>query len=170
MKRLLCGLVIAVAGCYGSDAAGPIGDAPIRLSGVMKLAADSLVVSLRITNLSDTTLVIAWHDCLSAHPANFGVFADANLNQQLWEQQRLPRQDCPNEQVLEQQPLAPDQSHLILGRPIGVEQILGDSIADGTYHIAIMPLTLTVRPAGGSYEMPVQGRVRVGTMELTGSD
>ncbi len=168
MKGLLCALVLAVAGCYGSDAAGPIGDAPVRLSGVMKLAADSLVVSLRVTNTSDTTLVIAWHECLSAHPANFGVFVDANLNQQLWEQQRLPRQDCPNEQ--EQRALAPDQSHLILGWPIGVEQILGDSIGDGTYHIAIMPLTLTVRPAGGSYEMPVQGRVRVGTMAFVASD
>ena len=167
MKRLLCALVIAVAGCYG-DSAGPIGDPPIRLSGVMKLAADSLVVSLRVTNISDTTQVIAWHNCLSAHPANFGVFADAGLNQELWEQQRLPRQDCPNQQ--EQQVLGPDQSHLIMGWPIGVEQILGDSIGDGTYHIAIMPLTLTVRPAGGSYEMPVQGRVRVGTMAFVGSD
>ena len=169
MKRLLCALAIAAAGCYASDTAGPpIYDDAIRLSGVMKLAADSLVVSLRITNLSDTTLVIAWHDCLSAHPANFGLFADANLNQQLWEQQNLPRQDCSTELV--QQPLAPDQSHLILGWPIGVEQIRGDSIADGTYHIAIMPVTLTVRPAGGSYEMPVQGRVRVGTMAFVGSD
>lgn len=162
MKKWLA-MALALMGGACADTAGPTGDPPIRLAGVMKLAADSLTVSLRVTNVSDTTQVIAWHDCASAHPANFGLFQDQSLTRQIWEQQRLPRVDCQN---FQQAALAPEDSHLIQGWPVGIGQILGDSIADGVYHIAIIPVTLTVRPSLGSYDMPVQGTVGVGSIEL----
>jgi hypothetical protein len=165
MKKILAlsGL-LALAACGSDDAVSP-NNQPIRLSATMKLAADSLAVSLRVTNLSDTTQVLQWVDCRAIHPTNFAVFRDAALTQRLWERRRQPApSDCTATQGVER--LAPDESVNIRGAPVAVSRILGDSIMGGTYYIAVEPLTLTTRPLLGSYDMPIEAVVPAGRIEL----
>lgn len=158
---LLVGFAM-IAGCE-DDTAEPR-DVPIALSATMKLAADSLNVSLRITNVSDTTQVLEWTECGGLNPNNFGVYRDAQLSSRVWEWRRMPQANCSV--PLEQQGLIPGQSFAIRGESVAVSSILGDSIEDGLYYIAVQPEALRVRPAGASYEMPIAAKVPVGQIEL----
>jgi hypothetical protein len=165
MKKYLIGAlfsVISLAGC-GEDTTNPR-DVPIALSATMKLAADSLNVALRVTNVSDTTQVLEWTACGGLNPNNFGVYRDAQLNNRVWEWRRMPQSGCAV--PLEQQGLIPGQSFAIRGASVAVSSILGDSIAEGLYYIAVLPTALRIRPAGASYEMPIEAKVPVGQIEL----
>jgi hypothetical protein len=136
---------------------------PIRLSGSLKLVADSISVTLSVKNTSDTTQVLEWTDCPVWHPTNFAIYRDVGLTELLWEVRRLGR-DCPLPGG--EAELSPDESMFIRGASFAVPAILGDSIPGRTYYVAIQPLGLTIRPKGGSYPMPVHAIVPAGTVDL----
>lgn len=154
--------IVLLASC-DRDTTAPR-DVPITLSATMKLAADSLNVALRVTNVSDTTQVLEWTACGGLNPNNFGVYRDAQLNTRVWEWSRLPQNGCTVPLV--QQGLIPGQSFAIRGAAVAVSAILGDSLDDGFYYVAVLPTAIRIRPAGGSYEMPIEGKVPVGQIEL----
>jgi hypothetical protein len=165
MKKLIvlgfAALIVSSACDRDLTEAGP---APIRLAATMKLAADSLTVSLRVTNVSDTTQVITWADCEPTTPTNFAVYRDVGLVEHLWEYRKTAPAGPPCPALNES--LAPTESFAIRGAPVAVDAILGDSIASGSYYIAVQPLNLLVRPLGDSYDMPVQAIVPAGQVEL----
>jgi hypothetical protein len=167
MKKQRCVIVMALAITACADHVTNPDDPPIRLSGTMKLAAESLTVSLHVHNLSDTTQVVEWSPCYGVHPTNFAVFRDVMLTNQVWERTRLPgSRDCPGLTVRDQRRLGPGESFIVRGAGVGINQILGDSIAAGSFYIGLRPMSLTVRPLGGSYDFPVEALVPVGLIEL----
>src|SRR5688572_19654452 len=165
MKKFI---VLVFAAWFGTSACDrdvtDAGPAPIQLSATMKLAADSLTVTLRVTNVSDTTQVITWIECEPTTPTNFAVYRDVGLIEHLWEYRKTAPAGTPCPAL--NQSLTPTESFAIRGLPVAVETILGDSIASGSYYIAVQPLNLLVRPHGASYDMPVQAIVPAGQVEL----
>ena len=165
MKRPEIGLLLGMAmglfaGC--SDSVEP-GSAPVRLSATMKLVSDSLTVTLRVQNVSDTTQVLEWYpECRDGHPATFAVYRDAALTRLAWKPDDPA--SCPT--VEAQMELAPDASGTIRGLPEGLSRILGDSIDAGRFYVAAHPQGLTVRPKGGSYATPVEAKVPAGAVDL----
>jgi hypothetical protein len=163
MKKYWPGLfVLTLAAACGDDVIGS-DDPPIALDGAMKLAADSLRVTLRVTNLSDTTQIVLWNGC-NGGPANFALYRDAGLQNLVWEQ----RQDGPStcSADLGEHALAPDESFTIRGTPAAVTDMLEDASVSGNYYVAVLPQNLAVRPVRGSYDAPVEAKVPVGLIEL----
>jgi hypothetical protein len=159
---LVPGLLLGIGLAACSDSAGPA-ESPIRLSATMKLAADSLVVTLRVQNVSDTTQVLEWNGgCLGDHPADFALYRDAGLTQQVWKQPTPST--CSVE--LGEMTLAPRQSGTIRGFPVATAQMLAVAGTGGRYFVAVHPHSLTVRPRAGSYDMPVDAKVPVGAVDL----
>ena len=153
-------LGIGLVGC--EDSASPR-DQPIRLSATMKLVADSLTVTLRVTNISDTTQVLEWGGCPGDHPADFAIYRDAGLKQLVWKTPGVT--DCSL--TLEELELTPDESGTIRGFPAGLADILnGGTTAPGRFYVAVHPHGLTIRPKGGSYDMPVDAKVPAGAIDL----
>ena len=153
-------LVVASAGCGGHDVIGA-DDPPIRLSGTMKLAADSLTVTLRVTNLSDTTQVVEWTECASYHPTRLALFRDAGLQQEAWEQPGGGT--CPG--LAGEMILAKTASGPIRGFGVALADML-NAVAPGRYYVGIKPLGLLVRRVGSSYAAPVRATIPVGPIEL----
>jgi hypothetical protein len=161
LLAVLLSCVSAVAAC--EDSAEPE-DQPITLAATMKLAADSLNVSLRVTNVSDTTQVLEWfEDCPGGHPTDFAVYRDAGLTQQVWKTPSVAA--CPA--VEAELILGPNQAGTIRGYGTAVPRILGDSIATGRYYVAAHPHGLRVRPLGASYDRPISAKVGIGPVDLT---
>jgi hypothetical protein len=165
MRKLIvmaCAVLLGAGACdHDLTESGP---APISLSATMKLAADSLTVSLRILNVSDTTQVITWAECEPTTPTNFAVYRDVGLIERLWEYRKTAPagSNCP----ASNHSLAPDEAFSIRGAPVAVAAILGDSIAGGSYYIAVQPLNLLIRPKGDSYDTPVLAIVPAGAVDL----
>jgi hypothetical protein len=164
MKKYAWLLVLAVmaTACGGDDVIGA-DDPPVRLSGTMKLVADSLTVTLRVANLSDTTQVVEWTECASYHPTHLALFRDVGLQQQAWEQPI--GSSCPSA-VEGEMLLAKEASGPIRGFGVAIADML-NNVAPGTYYIGIKPLGLTVRRVGASYAAPVRATIPVGPITLT---
>ena len=162
MKIFLLCAVLLMAAC--GEGPSEVERSPLQLSGAVKLAADSLNVSLRITNVSDTTQVVQWLPCVGEHPTNFALYSDVQLKRRVWELRRMTGDGCSV--GTEQKLLGPDESVLLRAAPVGVQQILGDSIAAGRYYVALRPQALSVRPHGGSYDTPINAVVAAGAVDL----
>ena len=160
---VVLGAALAWAAC--EDTAAP-GDQPIRLSASMKLVSDSLTVTLRVTNVSDTTQVIEWGECRGLHPADFAIYRDAALTQLVWKTPGVPVCASPLVEI----ELAPGESGTIRGQPTAVAEMLnGGTTIPGRFYVAVHPHGLAVRPKGGSYDMPVNATVPVGPVDLIGT-
>jgi hypothetical protein len=133
------------------------------LSATMKVAADSLTVTLRITNVSDTTQVLEWGGCPGDSPGDFAIYRDAGLTQRVWKTPGAATCSL----ALAEMSLVPNESGAIRGFPVAIEGMLGDSIGSGRYYVAVHPHGLTIRPKMGSYDMPVDAKVPVGAVDLT---
>lgn len=158
--RLVLGIGISLSAC--SESVEPE-TTPIRLSATMKLAADSLTVTLRVLNVSDTTQVISWYpQCVDGHPADFALYRDAALTQVAWK----PANPASCSVASSQLDILPDQSATIRGIPVSVQRMLGDSINPGRFYVAAHPHGLLVRPKAGSFDMPVEAKVPVGPVDL----
>jgi len=155
---LVLALVLGLGGC--EDSAAP-DDQPIRLSATMKLAADSLTVTLRVQNVSDTTQVLEWGLCPGDHPADFAIYRDGAMTDLVWKTPGVVVCGSP----LSEMELAPDESGTIRGVPVFVPSILGGTDR-GRFYVAAHPHGLTVRPKGASYDMPVAAKVPVGAVDL----
>ncbi|HEX6066008.1 MAG TPA: hypothetical protein VFZ04_17365, partial [Longimicrobiales bacterium] len=129
---LVLALGIGLGGC--EDSASPQ-DQPIRLSATMKLAADSLTVTLRVTNISDTTQVLEWGGCPGDHPADFAIYRDAAMTQLVWKTPGVVVCGSP----LEEMELAPNESGTIRGIPAPVSHILGGAPEPGRFYVAAHP-------------------------------
>lgn len=155
------GLAFALGGCRDTSAPAV---QPIRLSATLKLVSDSLTVTLRVTNVSDTTQVLEWGECPGLHPADFAVYRDAALTQLVWKTPGAAVCGSP----LAEMELAPDATTAIRGLPAAIADILGPgAFGPGRFYVAVHPHSLTVRPKGGSYDMPVDAKVPAGTVDLT---
>ncbi len=158
---LVLALGIGVGGC--ADALEPR-DQPIRLSATMKVAADSLTVTLRVLNVSDTTQVLEWGICQGYHPADIAVYRDGAMSQLVW---KTPRQSDTCAAVLAELELPPGASGTIRGFPAAVADILGgSSTMPGRFYVAVHPHGLTIREKGRSYDMPLAAKVPVGPVDL----
>ena len=157
---VVLGLGLGLVGC--GESAGP-DDQPIRLSATMKVAVDSLTVTLRVQNISDTTQVLAWGHCVGEHPADFAIYRDAAMTQLVWKAEPLGVCGSPRAEM----ELAPDQSGTIRGIPAAVADILGAATDPGRFYVAAHPHSLTVRAKGASYDFPVAAKVPVGPVDLS---
>ncbi len=156
---LVLGLGLGLLGC--ADSAAP-DDQPIRLSATMKVVADSLTVTLRVQNISDTTQVLEWAECRGEHPADFAIYRDAAMTQLVWKAEPLGVCGSPRAEM----ELAPNQAGTIRGLPAAIADILGGAPDAGRFYVAAHPHGLTVRPKGASYDMPVAAKVPVGPVDL----
>jgi hypothetical protein len=156
---LVLALVLGLGGC--EDSAAP-DDQPIRLSATMKLAADSLTVTLRVQNVSDTTQVLEWGGCPGSAPTDIAVYRNPEMTRLVWKTPVVA--DCSL--ALEEMTLAPNQSGTIRGFPAAVPDILSAAAVPGRFYVAVHPHGLTVRPNGASYDMPVAAKVPAGPVDL----